>query len=101
MSSEGERLQSPSRVLSHPPTVEVGQQVLALHLLAFQLDLAVGAVVALEVGQIQLKDAAAQAVSRQLDALRAVHQRLAGLALWGVDVRFMKKSQPRLRTLVK
>ncbi len=88
------------------PTVEVGQQVLALHLLAFQLDLAVGAVVALEVGQVQLKDAAAQAVSRQLDALRAVHQRLAGLALWegrvgrGCEVD-AKKSQPRLRTLVK
>jgi hypothetical protein len=58
-------------------TVEVGENVLALDLLAHEADLAVTRLVAVEISEVGLEDTAAEAISGDLSTSRAVDQSLA------------------------
>lgn len=61
--------------------MEVGEQVLALDLLARKAHLAVARLVLVQIGQADLEDTAAQTVSGNLGARGLVNERLADLAL--------------------
>mmetsp|Transcript_14761 Transcript_14761/g.44455 ORF Transcript_14761/g.44455 Transcript_14761/m.44455 type:complete len:227 (+) Transcript_14761:463-1143(+) len=69
-------------VAGHVHAVEVGEDVVALHILADEADLTVGAVLVLvEVGQVHLEHAALERIGGDLGTGGAVHKGLASHAI--------------------